>query len=766
VQTIAPWLEVIVVVSGSPESEWEISRRFESRFANLVMLKTGRREGLYTAWNRAIRISRGEFITNANTDDRLSPVALERLAAALLTDDKLGLAYADCIQTEIENETFPSTSSVRILDTQDYCFYDLLRYCYIGPCPMWRRSVHTMIGEFDESYHSAADYDFWLRLGEQYPITHLRETLGLYLDQPCSLAHQQIGKDESIAILRRRRENVSLSSAFPELFADSSEEHEAIACSAMADLCLEGPWPADLELALKFLECSAKHGAQQNEINRAVLLAAFGNQSEARRLLLKYLSDPRARHNLVWINSLTSNQGNISPIMIRTRHPLVDIAKQKQGLDPHEVKLNLLSSIDGGNPARIHAHERDESVSESAVRVRIEKSPDSILLMQHAYSLDPDGPNGGAETALIHLARTLAVKGSHVTIAAPLRGARGLRDGVVYDDIGSEYDYMAALLKHAPQHDVLIASNRGDVTAAAGSYSNLRKRLLWLHVNIPDATGLKPGDLNHCADKIICVSKFHKMRFEQTGVNPDILKVFYNGTDPRIFYARSVHRDHYRICYTGALVPLKGVHVLLEAFLRVKESIPQAVLDIYGSADMWGQPEYIDQSCWRGMGINFHGKVSQCRLAEAYSRSTMLVIPSRIELGETFGLGSIDAQACACPVLTTPCGGVVETVIDGVTGRILKQDSAAALAGGMIEMLMNPLRCRIMGEAGRTHVLQNFLWEQTADQFLSIINDRESTASRPNLPHLIAPVKLGGPPMTIHELQKMRSEHPRLKVRA
>jgi glycosyltransferase involved in cell wall biosynthesis len=256
------------------------------------------------------------------------------------------------------------------------------------------------------------------------------------------------------------------------------------------------------------------------------------------------------------------------------------------------------------------------------------------------------------------------------------------------------------------------------------------------------------------------------MRFEQAGVNPRVLKVIYNGTDPRIFYARSVHRDHYRICFAGALVPLKGAHVLLDAFLRVKESIPQAVLDIYGSADMWGEPEYIDRSSWRGMGINFHGKVSQNRLAEAYSRSTMLVIPSRIELGETFGLGSIDAQACACPVLTTPCGGVVETVIDGVTGRILKQDSAAALAGGIIEMLMDPLRCRIMGEAGRTHVLQNFLWEQTAEKFAHIVNDEEIVESRASLPHQQAPVKLGGSAMAINELRKMRSESISLKVTA
>jgi tetratricopeptide (TPR) repeat protein len=61
--------------------------------------------------------------------------------------------------------------------------------CFIGPQPVWRRSVHDDYGYFDASYRISADYEFWLRISQTYDFQHIPQTLGLYLEREDSIEH-------------------------------------------------------------------------------------------------------------------------------------------------------------------------------------------------------------------------------------------------------------------------------------------------------------------------------------------------------------------------------------------------------------------------------------------------------------------------------------------------------------------------------------------------------------------------------------------------
>jgi hypothetical protein len=45
---------------------------------------------------------------------------------------------------------------------------------------MWRRSLHQLHGYFDESYKSAGDYDFWLRVAKPENFFHISYPMGVY----------------------------------------------------------------------------------------------------------------------------------------------------------------------------------------------------------------------------------------------------------------------------------------------------------------------------------------------------------------------------------------------------------------------------------------------------------------------------------------------------------------------------------------------------------------------------------------------------------
>ena len=189
-QTLGDRLEIIVVDTGSTQNERKVVEEFQERYDNIIYIRTEEREGIYAAWNRGIKVARGKYITNSNTDDRHRVDALERLAGALESQRDVALAYANVFITEKENETFCSHTRSGVYRWRDFDPHQLVYGCYIGPQPMWRRSLHEEYGYFDESYKSAGDWEFWLRLAEREKFHHLDMFLGLYLKSPTSAQYR------------------------------------------------------------------------------------------------------------------------------------------------------------------------------------------------------------------------------------------------------------------------------------------------------------------------------------------------------------------------------------------------------------------------------------------------------------------------------------------------------------------------------------------------------------------------------------------------
>jgi len=189
-QTISDRLEIVVVDSNSPENEGTIVREFQQRYDNIVYIHTARRETTHAAFSRCARAAHGKYLTLACTDDRHKTDALERMAAVLESRPDIALVYANSHITRKENETFEHHTSFRTYRWIDFDPLRLLEGCFIGPQPMWRKSLHEKYGYFDGKLESAGDWEFWLRLAGDETFLHIDETLGLYLYSPTSSEHQ------------------------------------------------------------------------------------------------------------------------------------------------------------------------------------------------------------------------------------------------------------------------------------------------------------------------------------------------------------------------------------------------------------------------------------------------------------------------------------------------------------------------------------------------------------------------------------------------
>jgi glycosyltransferase involved in cell wall biosynthesis len=194
----------ILVIHGPGGQDLEAIRAFLP--SATIRCIPSPRPGLYVAWNIGIREARGQYLTTLNTDDRLRADALAVMAGALDVHPDVCLVYGDSLLTDRPDETFEHNSSNgRRLSWPDYNHRALLARCIFGPHPMWRRAAHASAGLFDETFESAGDYEFWLRLAERERMLHLPEPLGLYYENPAGLsrASPERSMRERVRIVQR-----------------------------------------------------------------------------------------------------------------------------------------------------------------------------------------------------------------------------------------------------------------------------------------------------------------------------------------------------------------------------------------------------------------------------------------------------------------------------------------------------------------------------------------------------------------------------------
>ncbi len=180
-QTIYTDCEHIIINANSPENEEPVILEYCKKFPNIRYRKLSFDPGLYAVWNIAIMMAKGEYITNANTDDRNAYTSLETLLNYIEENPDVDLVYSNLRNTHCANTSFSDCNDGEDFDYPEFSFESVVRYCTPGNHPLWRRSLHERVGLFDCNYQIAGDYEMWIRAVlagskfKKYP-----EVLGLF----------------------------------------------------------------------------------------------------------------------------------------------------------------------------------------------------------------------------------------------------------------------------------------------------------------------------------------------------------------------------------------------------------------------------------------------------------------------------------------------------------------------------------------------------------------------------------------------------------
>lgn len=126
---------------------------------------------------------------------------------------------------------------------------------------------------------------------------------------------------------------------------------------------------------------------------------------------------------------------------------------------------------------------------------------------------------------------------------------------------------------------------------------------------------------------------------------------------------RTLRGDHWLA--VGALTPYKRFDLAIEAANRTGHP-----LKIIGEG-----PELERLKAMAGPTVTFEFAQTDAQLRQAYRAARLVIFPQV----EDFGIVAVEAQACGTPVVALNAGGAQDTVIDGGTGSLMREQTVESL---------------------------------------------------------------------------------------
>jgi glycosyltransferase involved in cell wall biosynthesis len=143
-----------------------------------------------------------------------------------------------------------------------------------------------------------------------------------------------------------------------------------------------------------------------------------------------------------------------------------------------------------------------------------------------------------------------------------------------------------------------------------------------------------------------------------------------------------------RIGYVGQIIPIKGVHILIEAFKKANLE-GRAKLEIWGGFEK--DPGYVKQLkelVDDNASISLNGRFVHDDIANVFSNIDVLVVPSLWY--ENAPLVIQEAFAAETPVIATNLGGMAEMVSNEMNGLLFERGNAEDLARQLRRLIEEP----------------------------------------------------------------------------
>ena len=196
---------------------------------------------------------------------------------------------------------------------------------------------------------------------------------------------------------------------------------------------------------------------------------------------------------------------------------------------------------------------------------------------------------------------------------------------------------------------------------------------------------------------------------------------------------RKLSSSRRKLLFLGRLHPIKGINLLIEAWVRLSRRFPDWDLDIVGPDNGGYQQELI--AMVRRLNVervHFKGELSGAAKHNAYASSDLYILPS---FSENFGVTVAEAYAAGTPAVVTKgtpwailekehAGWWVDISVDGITAAL---EEAMSMPRAELER---------RGAVGRRLMIDDFGWAEIGQKMHQTYEWLMNLNAKPDCVHL------------------------------
>jgi glycosyltransferase involved in cell wall biosynthesis len=177
--------------------------------------------------------------------------------------------------------------------------------------------------------------------------------------------------------------------------------------------------------------------------------------------------------------------------------------------------------------------------------------------------------------------------------------------------------------------------------------------------------------------------------------------------------------DRPMILTVGALIPRKGIDVILEALARLRASFDFSFV-VCGEGPEREGLVALARRLSLDDRTHFVGRVSREDIPKFFGACEVFVLASVLEAA---GNVLFEAMGAGRPIVCTAAGGPTEYVEDGVTGFVVPVRDSAALSERIATLLADPVLRDELGAEGRRRAFEQYSYPRLVRDIIAVYEE-------------------------------------------
>ena len=232
------------------------------------------------------------------------------------------------------------------------------------------------------------------------------------------------------------------------------------------------------------------------------------------------------------------------------------------------------------------------------------------------------------------------------------------------------------------------------------------------------------------ADHIACVSQQVADKLEEMGIPKEKILVSPMAMDPYLYTDLNVEdiqqeyklKEKFVIGWTGSFRSFHGVDLLVKAFKKVHDKIPNAHLLLVGDGKQIEEIQELTRDLGLADAVSFPGRMSFERMTKFVNTFDLAVLSaskssdfhySPMKLREYLKAGK--------PTLAPRAGEIPNIFTDDVHLKLYSVGDVEETAQHIIDLYNNPEKRKDLGEKGKEFIVKNGTWDVELEKLMSKI---------------------------------------------